>query len=181
MNLGRGHASRLAGTGDDLSLADAGAPRDEELRIVGIGGHIPVGMPDEDQVAVALQLVAGIGNDTMVGSPHGCAVRHRYVDTIVVETALLRPKTRNDLALDRPDESATGSWRLRGDCRLASRYRAGWRGGHIGPWPRRRQPHAARRIGRPYRRCPWTGCPGCLCPASRQAQLLAYFDRVGRA
>ena len=72
------------GLGDDLTAADLIAALDQDLVIVGVGRHPIVRMPDQHEIAVAFQLVAGIGDDAVLRRLHRGAERNGDVDAVIV-------------------------------------------------------------------------------------------------
>src|SRR5882724_5056483 len=65
MHLRRRDAAGLAGLGDDLAALHGVVALDHDLAGMRVGGDIAVGVPDQHQVAVGLELVAGIGDDAV--------------------------------------------------------------------------------------------------------------------
>ena len=90
----------LAGLGDDLAALDRVAALDVELAIVGVGGDEAIGMADQNQIAVAFQLAAGIGDDAVFRGPHRGALGNGNVDAVVVAGF----EALNDAAARRPAE-----------------------------------------------------------------------------
>lgn len=89
MELRRGHRARLADERDGLALSHRRATGHQQFLVMGIGGHHPVRLLDDKQVAIAFQLVARIGDGAVVGGHNLAACRRRYVDSIIARTALL--------------------------------------------------------------------------------------------
>ena len=69
-----------------------------------IGGDVAVGMAHQHEIAVALELVAGIGDDAVLGRLDRRAFRHGEIDAVVLLAVGLRTETGDDAALDRPAE-----------------------------------------------------------------------------
>src|SRR5579871_4861976 len=67
VELRRPHLARLTRFGNHLTALDGIAALHEQLTRMGICGDIAVGMPNQDQIAITLQLVTGIGDDTVLG------------------------------------------------------------------------------------------------------------------
>ena len=76
----------------------------EQLAGIGIGRHIAVGVTHQHQIAVTLELVAGIGDDAIVGGLDRRAFRHRQIDAVVLGAVRLAAEARDDAALHRPTE-----------------------------------------------------------------------------
>src|SRR5712691_2637667 len=104
MELRRGDAPALAGLGDHLPALHRLAAMDEDLGIVRIGGDPAVGVLDQDEIAVSLQLVTGIGDDTVLGGLDRGVLRHRDVDAVVLLAVRLAAKVGDHAALRRPAE-----------------------------------------------------------------------------
>src|SRR5262245_44079033 len=60
----------LAGTRDHLPAFDLIAALDQELLGVGISGDVAVRVAHKNEVTVALELVAGVGHDAVLGGLH---------------------------------------------------------------------------------------------------------------
>src|SRR5262249_38618922 len=82
MQLRRSDAARLSRFGNHLPALYGLAAVHKDLRVVGVGRHPAVSMLDQYEVAVTLQLVAGIGDDPILRGLHGGVLRHRDVDTV---------------------------------------------------------------------------------------------------
>ena len=100
----------------DLAALDAVAALHHQLAGVRIGGDEAVGVAHQHEVAVALELVAGIGDDAVLGRLDRRAFRHREIDAVVLLPVRLRPEAGDDAAAHRPAE-------------------ARHRGGRRRPWP----------------------------------------------
>src|SRR5579862_7940595 len=83
MKLRRCDIAGLPRLGDYLSASDSIAAFHVDLTIVGIGGHETIRMTDEHQIAVAFQIVAGIGNDARFRCLHRRSFRQSDVDSLV--------------------------------------------------------------------------------------------------
>src|ERR1700751_4514788 len=70
MQLRRVDVAGLAGARDHLPAFDLIAALDQELLGMGVSGHVAVGMAHQNEVAIALELVAGIGHDAVFGGLH---------------------------------------------------------------------------------------------------------------
>ena len=62
VQLRRGDVAALAGFGDGLAARDLIAALDRNVAIMRIGGHEAIGMTDEHQIAISLELAAGISD-----------------------------------------------------------------------------------------------------------------------
>ena len=113
MELWRRDAAGLPDRGDDLTAPHRLAATHADRVVVAVGGHPPVGMAQDQKVAEARQLVAGIDDDAVLGRVHRGAARRRDVDAVVVQPAALRPEARQHLAPYRPEESGPAPRRRR--------------------------------------------------------------------
>src|ERR1700738_4951639 len=68
VQLRRSHFAGLTGFGDGLAALDGVAALHQQFTGMGIGGDVTVGMPNQNQVAIALELIARIGDDAILGS-----------------------------------------------------------------------------------------------------------------
>src|SRR5215471_5628502 len=66
VQLWRRHAAGLARLCDHLTASHGVVALDHQLAGMRVGGDEAVGVPDQDQVAVALELAARIGDDAVV-------------------------------------------------------------------------------------------------------------------
>ena len=99
-----------AGIADHLALRHAVAATDDDDAFgMGIGGDIAIVMPDQDEIAVALQLVAGIGDDAGGGGMDRRARAAAILMPSLRSPVSDRAEGRNDAAVDRPDEASSGS------------------------------------------------------------------------
>src|SRR5262249_56446942 len=98
------HAAGLAGPRDDLPALDLIATLDHQLAGMRVGGDEAVAVAYQDQVSVAFELVARIGDDALLCGLHRRAFRHREVDAVIVLPVGLRPEARDDPAAHRPAE-----------------------------------------------------------------------------
>ena len=95
-----------ADLGDLLAAPHGLAALDQQRVVMRIGGHPAAGMLDQHQIAVAAQLVAGIGDHAGIGREHRRALGRGDVDAVIVRAARSRAVALDDLALDRPEEIA---------------------------------------------------------------------------
>ena len=70
-----------------------------------IGGDPAIRVLQQQHVAEAAHLVAGIGDDAAFGRPHRGTQRCGDVDAVIVPAAALRPELGDDAALHRPVEA----------------------------------------------------------------------------
>ena len=85
-----------------------------QLAVVGVGRDPAVGVADQHEVAVALQLVAGIDHGAVLGRLDRRAFRHREVDAVVPLAVRLLAEAGDDAAAHRPAEAGSlGGARLR--------------------------------------------------------------------
>jgi hypothetical protein len=70
MQLRRSDLARLAGLGNDLAALNGVAALHQHFTGVGISSDVAVRVPNQNQVAVALDLIAGIADDAVLGRPH---------------------------------------------------------------------------------------------------------------
>src|SRR6266480_3329155 len=84
MQLRRVDVAGLPRARDDLAAFDLVAALDQELLGVGVSGDVAVGMAHENEVTVALELVAGIGHGSVFSSFHRRVLRYRDIDAVVL-------------------------------------------------------------------------------------------------
>src|SRR4051812_48522815 len=65
VELRRRHLPGLTRLGNDLTALDGIAALHHQLTRMGICGDVAVGVPNQDEIAITFQLVAGIGNDAV--------------------------------------------------------------------------------------------------------------------
>src|SRR5262249_8419685 len=157
MQLRRGDAAGLTGMRDHLATLHGLAALDQNVAGVRIGRDETIGVAHQHQVAVALELTAGIGDDAVFRGLDRRALRHGEIDAVILHTIRLGPERRDHAATHRPAESRQTAGRLRalygiltGHCRSvfhdACRLRR-LRHGELGRWrgSRRFVPHRRRR------------------------------------
>src|SRR5579871_5266047 len=83
MKLRRPHLARLTRFGNDLTALDGVPALHQQLTRMGICGDIAVGMPNQDQIAITLQLVAGIGDDAVLSRLDRRTLGHREIDAVI--------------------------------------------------------------------------------------------------
>src|SRR5262245_8887861 len=74
----------LAGLGDHLAPANDLIALDQELLVVGIGGNPAVVVADQNQIAIAFELVAGVGDFAGLGRVDFRPLRQGQIDAVVV-------------------------------------------------------------------------------------------------
>src|SRR5579883_3162613 len=95
--------------GDHLAAGDLLPGFDQDHVAMGIGGDETVGMLDQDQIAVAAHLVAGIGDNAAVGGLDRRAARRGDVNAVIARAIGSGAKTFDDAALHRPQEFAAAA------------------------------------------------------------------------
>src|ERR1700689_2503828 len=75
MELRRPHFTRLTRFGNDLAALDGVAALHQQFTRMGICGDITVGVPNQNQIAITLELVSGIGDDAVFRRLHRSAFR----------------------------------------------------------------------------------------------------------
>src|ERR1700733_3180001 len=115
MQLRRTDVAGLSGLADHLTALDHLAALDVELAVVGVSRDEAVGMADQDQVAVTLELAARVGDRAVFGGPDRGAFGNGDVDAVVAAGL----EALNDAAARGPAEFGRGSGvgRLAGDRR----------------------------------------------------------------
>src|SRR6476646_4685261 len=108
MNLRARHRPGLARLGDDIAAFHRVAAAHEEILVVRIGGDPAILVAQEDQVAIALQLVAGIGDHAAFGSAYARTLGNGDVDALIAGAVGLLAIGGDDLAADRPAEAGGG-------------------------------------------------------------------------
>ena len=111
-----------------------------------IGGDEAVAVAHQHQVAVALELVARIGDDAVLGRLDRRAFGHREVDAVVLQAVRLGSEAGDDAAAHRPAEARQPAGRLRRlDRRSPARAPRASRRGRCAAIPRSRAFGAGRR------------------------------------
>src|SRR5262249_33006500 len=108
MKLRRVDVAGLAGARDHLTAFDLVAALDQELLGMGISGDVAVGVAHQNQIAVALELVAGIGHDAVFGGFDRRILRHRDIDAVVLLPVGGWAVARDHAAVCRPAELGHG-------------------------------------------------------------------------
>src|SRR5487761_2387570 len=84
VQLRRGDIAGLSGFGDYLTTRHCLSALDFERAIVGVGGDETIWMADQNQIAIALQLIAGISNDTTIDGMNRSAIGHGDIDAVIL-------------------------------------------------------------------------------------------------
>src|SRR5829696_405820 len=92
MELRRVDIAGLAGLGDHLAPLDRIAPLDHQLLGMSVGGDVAIRMPDQHEIAIALQLAAGIGNDAVLGRFHRRSFRDCEINAVILLAVGAGPK-----------------------------------------------------------------------------------------
>src|SRR6476620_1573861 len=107
------HVAGLSGMCNHLSPLDRVAALDEQLARMRIGGHISIRVTDQNEITVALALVAGVGNDAVIGRLDGRPVGNGEIDTVILRAVRLAAETGNDAAASGPAKRRHGPAWLR--------------------------------------------------------------------
>ena len=121
--------ARLARARDHLAPPHHVALAHQKGVVVGVRGHPAALVPDEHEVPVPSELVAGVGHHTVPRGANLAAHGHGDVDPVIVLAAGLRAEAGDHAALDRPEECvARGRQRHVGRIGLPCQHRErGWR------------------------------------------------------
>jgi len=92
----------LAGFGDDLPALDAITAFHEDFRIMGIGRDPTIVVSDQNEVAIALELGASVGDRTGLSGVDFGPVRDLKVETVVVSAVRTGSEPGNDPSANRP-------------------------------------------------------------------------------
>ena len=109
MKLRRVDVAGLAGARDHLTAFDLVAALDQELLGMGVSGDVAVGMAHQNQIAVALELAAGIGHDAVFGGFDRRVLRHGDIDAVVLLPVGGWAVACNHAAVCRPAELRHGA------------------------------------------------------------------------
>ena len=83
VELRRPHLARLTRFGNDLAALDRVAALHQQFTRMGICGDVTVGVPNQNQIAVTLEFISGIGDDAVFRRLHRRAFRHRQIDAVI--------------------------------------------------------------------------------------------------
>src|SRR5271170_6098311 len=114
MQLRRSYVAGLAGLGDHLTAFDRVALLDQDFAGVSIGRDETVAVTNQQEIAVAFKLVAGVSDDTILGSLHRCAFRDGEIDAVILQAVRLGSEACDDAATYGPAEGGQTAGRLRG-------------------------------------------------------------------
>src|SRR6185503_3834556 len=114
VQLRRRHVAGLTGMRNHLPPPDCVATLDEQLARMRIGRHISIRVTDQDEITVALELVAGVCNDAIIGRLDGRPFGNGEIDPVILRTIRLAAKTGDDAAASGPAERRHGPAWLRG-------------------------------------------------------------------
>src|SRR3977135_2305079 len=67
VELRRPHLARLTRLGNDLAALDRLAALHQQFTRMGICGDVTVGVPNQNQIAITLEFIPGIGDDRLLG------------------------------------------------------------------------------------------------------------------
>src|ERR1700730_9741397 len=120
VELGSIHVDRLTRVRDDLPTFDLVAALDQKLLGVSVSGDVTVRMPHQDEIAVALELVAGIRHRAVLGRLDRRVLRHRDIDSIILLPVGHRSERGDYAAICRPTELGERGGRVDRLARIAS-------------------------------------------------------------
>jgi hypothetical protein len=66
-----------------------------------IGGHISIRVTDQNEITVALELVAGVGNDAVIGRLDGRPFGNGEIDTVILRAVRLAAEPGDDATANR--------------------------------------------------------------------------------
>src|SRR3954463_12700023 len=104
MELRRPHLTRLTRFGNDLAALDRLPALHHQFTRMGICGDITVGVPNQDQIAITLELISRIGDDAVFGRLHRRAFGNGDIDAVVLLAVGFRAVARDHAATHRPAE-----------------------------------------------------------------------------
>src|SRR6266481_4197475 len=99
----------FTGRADDLSPRYPIAALDVDPLGMGIGRDITIVVPDQNEIAVTLKLVADIADRAGVRGMHRRANLHGNVDAVIASAAGRLAKARNDTTFHGPEEFLFGT------------------------------------------------------------------------
>jgi hypothetical protein len=102
MKLRLADATGRTDSSDDFTAPDLFAAPDQYLIAMGVGRNPPIGMLDEDEIAVTAKLVAGIRDNPSIYGLHRCSFRSRNIYAVVASAIAARAKGRDDMSANRP-------------------------------------------------------------------------------
>src|ERR1700736_1570770 len=83
VELRRPHLARLTRFGNDLAALDGVTALHQQLTRMGICGDITVGVPNQNQIAITLQFISGVGDDAVLRRFDRRALGHRQINAVV--------------------------------------------------------------------------------------------------
>ena len=92
MQLRPAHIAGPAHPGNNLATPHDVTTLHKDDRAVRIGRHPAAGMLDQNQIAKALQLIAGIGDNAVFGGPDRGTFPRRDIDSVIVQATGARAK-----------------------------------------------------------------------------------------
>src|SRR3981189_1852717 len=104
VELRRPHLPGLTRLGTDLAALDRVTALHHQFTRMGICGDVTVGVPNQNQIAITLELIAGIGDDAVLRRLHWRTFGDRQIDTVVRLAIGLGAVGRYHLAAYRPAE-----------------------------------------------------------------------------
>src|SRR5262249_40616169 len=97
--------SGLAGLGDHLASAHHLIALDQQLLVVGVGRNPAVVVADQNQIAIAFELVAGVGDFAGLGRVDFRPLRQGQIDAVVVGAVGAAAVTGDDATAGRPTKA----------------------------------------------------------------------------
>ena len=97
MKLWRSNRPALPGFGDCLSALHFIAALDLQLTVMCVGRHIAIGVTDQDQIAIALELITGKGDFAFFARFNLRSLRDGDVDAVAAISEIM-----NDMSAHRP-------------------------------------------------------------------------------
>src|SRR5450631_4250226 len=83
VELRRPHLARLTRFGNDLAALDRVAALHHQFTRMGICGDVTVGVPNQNQIAIAFEFVSGIGHDAVLRRLYGRTLGYRQIDAVI--------------------------------------------------------------------------------------------------
>src|SRR4029450_14004997 len=110
MDLRARYRPGLAGLRDDVAALHRVAALHEQILVMAVAGAPAAFMADEDEIAVTLELIAGIGDDAGFRRADIGSFRNGDIDAFIAQAARLPDIARNYPALPRPAEGETAGF-----------------------------------------------------------------------
>src|SRR5690349_19065245 len=89
MQLRRGDVAGLTGMRNHLAAFHGLAALDQNVAGMRVGGDETIGVANQDQIAIALELAPGISHDAVFRSLDRGALRHGKVDAVILHAVRL--------------------------------------------------------------------------------------------